>query len=129
FVSVVGAPEHRSELWDDLPCEPFCDPSMGTALFPSAGQTIVGIDVALERRGAIAGRVVEAEGGAPVAGVRVSAFTTAGSPVGNAFTDALGYYRIGGLVDQAYVLTATGTGAYVDEVWDGHHCAGPCDPT
>ncbi len=129
FVSVVGAPEHRSELWDALPCEPFCDPSMGSPLFPSPGETIIGIDFTLERRGAIAGQVVATETGAPVSGIRVSAFTTVGSPVGAASTDALGYYRIGGLVDQSYVLTASSATIYADEVWPNRHCVGPCDPT
>lgn len=108
---------------------PLSDPPWLTV---SAGETLE-VPFALDRGGAIAGRVTAAADGEPVAGARIAITVPAGAAVAEAVTGADGGYRSGPLPAGGYrVFTDTG-GRLAEEVWDGVHCDGRspfglCDP-
>ncbi len=115
--------EHQDELWDDLPCEPFCTMTSGTPIVVGAAP-VTGIDFALARLGAISGTIVETGSGLPLGNVSVVA--RGGGPFpGGATTASDGTYRIGGLAPGSYLVAAV-DGVHVGEIYDD---AGTCyDP-
>ena len=73
------------------------DLTSADAVTVSAPGTTSGISAVLAREvGSIAGRVTNA-GGSGIQNIRVSIYTTGGSSVSSAFTDAAGYYTAGGI--------------------------------
>lgn len=122
YVAFTGS-EHQDELWDDLPCEPFCTVTGGTPILVGAGP-VTGIDFALARLGAISGTIVDSGTGLALANVLVVARSDGPFPSA-ASTASDGSYRIGGLAPGAYSVAAV-DGVHVGEIYDD---AGTCyDP-
>lgn len=109
------------ELWNDLPCEPFCTVTSGTPIVVGASP-VTGIDFALVRLGAIAGTVVESGTGLPLANVAVIARSASSPFPAGAITSSDGSYRIDGLAPESYLLAAV-DGVHVGEIYDD---AGTC---
>lgn len=112
--------EHQDELWNDLPCEPFCTVTSGTPIVVSAAP-VAGIDFALARLGAISGTIVESGTGLPLANVSVAARSDAPIPSA-AITANDGSYRLVGLAPGSYLVAAV-DGVHVGEIYDD---AGTC---
>lgn len=120
--------EYRDELWQDIPCAPGCTVTDGDPVAVTVGETTKEIDFLLERLGRIEGRVVASSGGAPLAGIYVAAYQVAsGDWVSSDSTDPQGFFRLYGLADGNYKVTA-GSDEYRAEIWDGIPCTGACNP-
>src|SRR6185503_11778126 len=51
----TGSANYVNELYDNIPCDPFCDPATGTPISVTGGSTTAGIDFALDLGGTISG--------------------------------------------------------------------------
>jgi protocatechuate 3,4-dioxygenase beta subunit len=88
------------------------DPQAATPVEVSAPGTVTGIDIVLERGGAIAGLVQDAETGAPLEGIGVEIYLPIEGGPGPrwylaATTDATGAYRITGVPAGEHTVLAT----------------------
>lgn len=121
--------ENLDELYDNLPCETFCDPTTGSAISVTAGATISGIDFALDPGGTVTGIVTDASTSAPISGVIVDLLNSAGN-LRWTVTDSSGFYSINGLLTGAYFGSVeTVDEQYSPQIYDripGHlcHCLG-----
>jgi hypothetical protein len=118
---------HQGELYDDLPCEPDCDPTTGTPVVAGESSQVTGIDFQLDRRGWISGTVTDA-GGQPLYDVLVLAYLLDGSSAAYAYTASDGTYVIQHLPAGDYRV-GTDSFLYRDEMYDGVVCGVPCDRT
>jgi len=116
------------ELWNDLPCEPGCDPLGGTPLEVTGGQQLGDIDFSLEPFGAISGAVVSAQTGAPISYASVKVYSPTGELVRSTSTDSSGSYSARGLPDGSYTVTSSHSD-YARQLFDGHPCPSDCDVT
>jgi len=112
---------YLDELWDNLPCEPFCTVTSGTPIVVTASP-VAGIDFALGRLGAISGTITESGTGLPLANVTVAARSASAPFPAFGITASDGSYRIGGLAPESYVLVAV-DGMHIGEIYDD---AGTC---
>ncbi len=125
----TGSSDHLPQVWEGVPCGPVCDPSLGTPIVVEVGETVAGVDFLLERRGAIAGRVVHAGSGEPLRSIQVTAVGGFGESRSTT-TNALGEYVIGGLDVGSYSVTARDYyGEHIAEVWPNVPCSYVCDPS
>ena len=121
---------YLDELWNNLPCEPFCTVTAGTPIVVGASP-VTGIDFALGRLGAISGTIVESGTGQPLANVMVVARSNSAPFPAIASTASDGTYRIGGLAPESYVVAAV-DGEHVGEIYaDAGTCYDPftCAPS
>jgi hypothetical protein len=114
---------HANEVYDNIPCPSSCDPTGGTPVAVTAGQTRAGIDFALVRLSSVSGRVLDAAG-PPAANVRVHVASAGNQFAGTDVTDALGDWSVGELVAGTY-FARTESDAFLDEAYDNL----PCEPT
>ncbi len=113
----------RNELYDDLPCPGgSCDPTTGTPVVVDPGETVAGIDFALDRLGAISGTVIEAGTGVPIGTGSVWVYDEAGHFTRDGFLESDGSYRVNDLEPGTYFAVAI-TDNHLDELYDD---AGPC---
>jgi RHS repeat-associated protein len=85
----------------------------------AAGETKSGIDAALQAGGQIKGKVTSAVGGAPAAGVSVTAYTSSGTYVTSTTTNAGGEYALSRLATGHYKVDFTsGSTNLVGEYFD-----------
>ena len=120
--------EHFDELYDDLPCEPGCDPAAGTPIEVGLDTTTAGIDFVLKKLGAIAGSVTHTLTGEPIPSARVSIWDGLGNRLQWLSTNSAGNYISEGLVPGNYTVTASHDD-YVGELFDDLPCHGDdCDP-
>ncbi len=122
---------HNGELYDDVPCQPECDPTTGTPVVVPANSPVTGIDFELDRLGSIAGTVVHSATGQPIE-ISVSAYDLDGHQVAYNYTDADGHYEIADLPDGSYrIQTQTGSSYssyYRPERYPNLPCGSTCDP-
>jgi hypothetical protein len=120
--------EFATELFDELPCGPGCDPTTGTGIAVTTSQGTSGVDFTLSRLGRISGRVVESGTGLPLQ-ARVEASNAAGGAGGSAFTDSTGRYWLTGLQPGTYFIRTESSGNVVDQLYQGKTCEPTCDVT
>jgi hypothetical protein len=114
-------PDFVDELWDDIVCVGFCDPTSGNPVAVAAGTVVSGIDFALDPGGSISGTVTEAGSSTPVSSGFVDVFDASGGFVSGASLAADGTYSVGGLPAGSYRVLAAASG-YVDELYDDIPC-------
>ncbi|MBZ0112730.1 MAG: carboxypeptidase-like regulatory domain-containing protein [Thermoanaerobaculia bacterium] len=119
---------HRDELWENVPCEPSCDWSLGTPITVTPNQVIDGLNFALERSGTLGGTVSADSTGTLLKGVFLDLYNSAGQSVGYAYTDGLGEYRIQDLGSGPYFLRAYYY-QFLSELFEDIDCSDGCDPT
>ena len=88
----------------------------------SGGQTVSGIDAALQSGGQITGTVTDASTGSPVSGIWVYAMTTGGQYLTSAQTNSQGNYSLGGLTTGSYTVEfyeSSSTENYLPQYYDG----------
>lgn len=120
---------YRDEIYDDIPCEPYCDISAGAAVDVALSATTSGIDFALDRLGEINGTIVDEQSGQPRQYVSVGVYDETGRSVRSSSTGSDGSYRIEGLQPGAYFVMAHSS-SYQDEIFDDVPCVvGACDVT
>ncbi|MEZ5332547.1 MAG: carboxypeptidase-like regulatory domain-containing protein [Thermoanaerobaculia bacterium] len=119
---------YRDELYDNLPCEPDCDPTTGTPIIIQQGLTTSEIDFDLELGGVISGQAVASGTGSGIAFAQLTITDQAGQYLDDQTADASGYYSFGGLDDGNYRIY-TSDSRFRNEVWDDVPCPTiDCDP-
>lgn len=121
------------ELFADLPCiGQACDPSSGTPIAFSKGQTVAGPTFSLTRGGSVGGSLTSA--GNPLGGATVQLYPSTvvslnDAPLLSTITEPDGTYSFGGLVTtDVYVLARTA--GYIPVLYDGRPCPmAQCLPT
>jgi Carboxypeptidase regulatory-like domain len=95
----------------------------------AAGQTIVGVDAALQLGGQVSGTVSDAATHAAVEGVKVTVYDGGGNSVGVGVTDASGKYTVAGLAAGSYqVEFATASLTYLPQFYSGKGSLESADP-
>lgn len=138
FVVATGAGDYIGQYFGGSPCLGWCSRPSGTPVNVAQEQTAADVDIVLTKGGAIAG-VAAAEDGTPIASAQVTVLDVSGHTVGTAFTDALGHYRVGGLLNGDYYVRFAHAIAWINGsggsggsgvVYGGAPCLGPgCDLT
>jgi hypothetical protein len=127
YYAKASHPTYQAELYDDVPCPDYCDPTTGTAIALELGDAVQA-DFALDRAGGIEGWITDAASGAPVHEVEVRVYDHKGYRAGGT-SDANGFYSFTGLAPDSYfVLVRSGSG-YLGELFDDIPCPSDCDPT
>jgi len=130
FVGTRNASGLVDEVYSGLTC-PFltCDVTTGTPVPGDPPTATEGVDLTLSPGGSISGTVTEIVSGLPVRrNELVQVFDASGSRVAFRTVDANGRYRISGLADGAYFVSAAGATA-LGELHGGVPCVLGCDPT
>ena len=93
FARTFNNQELIDELYNNITCVG-CHVTAGTPISVTAGATTIDIDFALDAGGRIAGTVIDAETGSPIANVWVELYTASGDWAGYGFSDASGQYPL-----------------------------------
>ena len=130
FLQTWGSVPYLDELYNGLACPAGnCTVTSGMGVVVTAGTTTNGIDFALAMGGTIAGKVIDAGTGAPLANVTIYVHTASGSFGGQDWTDTLGAYTIAGLATGNYYVETANSPGYVDELYNDLPCAEGCTRT
>ena len=123
---------YRGELYNGVPCPAGgchnLDPTTGSPIAVSYGETTADIDFALEQLGSITGQVIETLTGFPIPNVEIEALLGDGNRQGRAYTDSTGFYRIGGLTEGIYFVKTDAYREFYNELYDDVPCEPNCDP-
>ncbi|MDQ1348380.1 MAG: hypothetical protein QG573_1754 [Acidobacteriota bacterium] len=114
---------YLDELWDNRPCEPYCNATDGDPVVVTDGSTTVA-DFALALGGTITGTVTEAGSGTPIESVYVRAYNSRGSWIADGYTDASGVFALRGFQSGSYRVAtsnAENTG-HLNELWNNRPC-------
>jgi hypothetical protein len=98
-------------------------PGSATQISVADSDTTENIQITLNRKAAISGRVCQSDGTTPIASTMVDIYNSAWEPVTGASTNGEGYYTVYGLLGGTYFLKATGyiVGEgefYIEEYYD-----------
>ena len=116
-----------TELYDDIPCYEYCDPTTGSPISVGRGETVQ-VDFALQLGGWIEGTVIEAQTGRPLDDAQVSVYDESGGLVEDGWTDGVGGYAVSRLSSGTYFAVAHRWN-YTDVLYDDIACPAGCDPT
>lgn len=121
---------YLNEIFDDVPCPNWCDPTDGTPIVASAGDAITGIDFDLALGGMVSGAVVQDPSEDPIEGIFVDIFdSTSGDHVSWGATDASGtYLTFYALNPGNYTARTWNDLGLADELYDDISCIN-CDVT
>lgn len=128
-VATWGSSQWVDEVYDDVVCDGWCDPTTGTPVAVQLGATTPGIDLALTRLGTLGGHVSASGSGYPLAGVELRYYDSNGSFGWYSVTDDAGDWTLGTLSRTAPLFIVARGGDYLDELWDDFPCEAGCDPT
>ncbi len=120
--------DYLDEVFDDLPCEPDCDPTIGMLIPVSLNSTATDIDFALERLGVITGTVTHEVTGVPLWGVDVYIYNDLGEIIRSDSTGVSGSYFADRLYPGTYTAVARSF-EYAQELYYEFPCRVDCDPT
>lgn len=112
------------ELYDNIICEPYCDPVNGTPIVLIGSATV---DFALESGGSISGTITDSNTSAPIPNTYVSIYDSNGSWVTYGYSDSSGNYTATGPLAGDYYATTYNYDNYVDELYDDHLCEPNCN--
>ena len=130
YAKTVNHLGYIDELYHDITCPGWCDPTSGTGIAVTQGDTTLGIDFALSSGGLISGTVTEEGTGALLADVEVNIMDVGGNHVTYGRTDASGNYTIyNSLPPGTYHAKSWNHQGYVNELYDGISCPNWCDLT
>jgi hypothetical protein len=117
---------YADELYDNIPCPGgMCTLTSGTPVAVTAGATRTGVDFALPLGGRISGTVRDSGASAPLAGVTVYIYNSAGTHVAYGSSDSSGtYLSYSVLAPGTYYARTLGALGYVDELYDDIACPG-----
>ena len=120
-----------NEIYADVVCPSQCDDSdaaaTGTPIPVTIGATTPGINIALARGAAIAGRVTDTSAGLGVDGVRIGLYDQSGEQVLSVSTNDAGDYVTPGLLAGTYYLATDNDLGLINEIYDNVPCAGRCE--
>ena len=120
------------ELYDDLPCEPSCDPLTGVPVSVTLGHTTTSVDFALRRMATISGALTDAVSGDPISyfwysPTFISIYDGSGNVVAYTYSFG-GTYEVAALPAGTYYVKASNS-FYLTELYDDKLCPTSCDPT
>jgi len=113
----------EDELFDNILCEPSCNPASGETITVGAGEALTGIDFQLEGAASLAGRVLE-DGGAALESVRVEIFNAVGTLVTSRTTNADGDWIAESLAGGNYFVRTRNSLGLVDKAYSDLDCNG-----
>lgn len=129
YFAVASSTTHFDELYQNLLCQPSCDPTTGTPIAVTLGSTTGAIDFALDLGGGFTGKVTAAFSGSPLSGVRVEVFDGSGVSAGYANTNEQGNFMAGDLPSGIYFARTLRSSTYLGQLYDGLPCEGSCTAT
>lgn len=122
FVSTANNQGFLNEVYNNLPCEPFCNPLGGTPVAVAGTATTSGINFQLDAAASISGQV--RLGATPQANVPVELYGAVGNLVRTTTTDASGNYVFAGLAAGRFFVRTRDTTGRADALWNGLPCLG-----
>lgn len=133
FAVAYAYSRYETELFDDIPCgngaHVGCEPTDGTPIVVTTGQTTSNVDFALDPLAEISGHLTDADLGGPIRFQTVRVFDDAGNLETSTISNYDGSYSADG-VPAGTKFVATQASDYQDEVWDDIACPNSrCDPT
>lgn len=121
---------HIDELYDDIQCVGWRDPTNGTPISVIDGSTTSGIDFALTKGGLISGNITDEDTTNGIQSLEVDIYTASGGYVSYAITDGSGnYITTTGLPTGTYYARTYNADSYLDEIYDDIPCLGSCTVT
>ena len=116
------------QTYNNITC-PFgsCGLASGNAINVN-NVALSGFDIALNRGAAITGTVTAAFNGAPLFGVDLTAFNSAGKVVATKRSNPNGKYRLDGLPSGSYFVTTQNAQGFQDALYTGQICEPFCNP-
>ncbi len=118
------------EVYDNIPCEGNCDPTIGNPVSVVTSNETIGIDFQLLEGGKITGTVKDEVTQGAIQLAHVFVYDASGNFRGGDTTDFAGQYVISGIQEDADYFVVTDTNNYRDEIYDNFQCLpGNCDPT
>jgi hypothetical protein len=118
--------DYLDELYDDIPCPGWCDPTLGTPIVVDY-ETISHADLSLSLGGSISGQVTAAASGRPLDGALATVYDDAGGYVEDGYASSSGTYVVRGLQGGTYFVQVERSD-YLSELYDDVPCPGYCDP-
>lgn len=129
FVLTSSDTIYIDELYDNISCEPYCDPKDGSPVIVISGQTTTGINFTLDKGSRIAGFGTDEDTGLEILGYDVDIYDQNGNYITYAYSDSVGYYITTDLLNTGtYFVLTSEYGGYVDELYDNIMCEPSCDP-
>lgn len=122
FVSTSNNQGFLNEVYNNLPCEPFCNPVGGSPIAVAGSGVISGIDFALEAAASISGLV--RLGAVPQANVRVELYGAVGNLVRTTTSSGSGAYSFAGLAAGRFYVRTRDDAGRADALWNGLPCLG-----
>ncbi len=120
YFALAMDPVHLDQIFDGLPCQDFCDPTVGTAI--NVGPALVeGIDFQLDLGGTLTGQVRATGSGEPLQSL-VDLYDSAGNLLRSASTDSNGVYTLSGLDAATYLLKTLNFEGFQDQLYEGIPC-------
>lgn len=124
YARTYGYDTYIDELYDNIICEPFCNPVNGTPIDLNGSATV---DFALKPGGSISGTITDSNTSAPIPNTYVNIFDSNGSWVTYGYSDSSGNYTVTGPLVGDYYATSYNYVNYVDELYDDHICEPSCN--
>lgn len=125
FARTYGYDNYIDELYDNIICEPYCNPISGTPINLNGFATA---NFALEQGGSISGTISDSSTSASIPNVNVDIYNSDGYWVSYGYTDSSGNYTATGPLAGDYYATTYNYYGYLDEVFDDHLCEPDCNP-
>ena len=127
YVRTFNSPGYINELYNNIPCL-LCDVTTGAPVAVTLGNDTPNIDFALNPGGSISGTVIDSSTSLPIFRALIQVFTSSGTGVGSARTDASGHFTARlGLTTGSYFVRASQPG-FITEQYDNIQCLG-CQAT
>lgn len=127
YATTSSYSNYLDELYNNFPCEPYCDVTTGTAISVTAGQTTPGIMFVLAKGGKITGKVTDAGTSALLSDITIYVYDSNGDYVDSAYSNVFGLYSIGGLTTGNYYARTHNYSGYANEIYNNIPCVGDCN--
>ncbi|MEM7481467.1 MAG: carboxypeptidase regulatory-like domain-containing protein [Acidobacteriota bacterium] len=132
FATAENGDDHKPGLFEDLPCSgpgfPGCDPTTGTPITVILDETTDGVDMALEPRGKIAGKVTQQANDLPLEAAEIVLFNSDGVEVARSPSDETGAFEIARRAGTYFAMASRER--FETELFDSRSCVNQvCDPT
>ena len=127
--SASNVQNYVDELYRETPCFPSCDAGGGVPITVTVGGTAGGIDFTLAPGATVTGTVTAAANGLPLAGISVGVYSSSGTFVSSANTNAGGVFAVTRLTGGTFYARTELNGLnYQSQLYNGLPCVG-CDVT
>jgi hypothetical protein len=122
FVTTTNTLGYLDEVYDNIVCDPFCNPVGGSPVLISGSAAVSGINFALDLSATVQGTV--RVGATPTANVPVELYGAIGNLLRSSSSDATGFYAFTGLPAGRYYVRTRDTGGRADALFNGLACVG-----